>query len=291
MGFEDADRAVDGFVSAGGDDAGMVRAVLARFAAGDGTEGAQPMCGDLPRCPECPIARHCRYAAEGPRIRQMPEYERPREKLLTRGAEGMSDGEVVALLLGTGRRGRTALDLARELLHRFRGLRGIFAGSAADLAQIAGIGEAKIAQLKAAYEIHRRIGEEPLRPGSSIGDSAAVYNHFRERVKDRREEHFVIFLLDSGNKVIREIEISLGSLNASVVEPREVFRDAVRESAAAIIAAHNHPSGSTTPSPSDLLLTKRLQEVGRIVGIRLLDHIIVADGGYSSMADDGLLDA
>lgn len=284
IGIDDVSSAIGAISASSGDGEEIVKHVISRFASDD-------MCGDVPRCPACPISGSCRYFSEGPRIKQLPEHDRPRERILAEGGEKLSDAELLAILLRTGRQKKTAVALAQEMLHRYGDLRPLLSSSPAELSATHGIGAAKVAQIKAVWEIVRRMGESPLRKGSTIGRSEDVYNHFRERGRERKKEYFVALLLDSGNRIIKEVEISVGSVDSSIVVPREAFYDAVRESAAAVIFVHNHPSGNSKPSAEDLAVTKRLMETGKIIGIKTLDHIVISDSGYTSMADEGLIES
>jgi DNA repair protein RadC len=224
-------------------------------------------------------------------IKDWPEEERPREKLLKQGAQALSPAELLALVLRTGdaTSGTTALDQARLLLGRFGSLRELARANTAELSQLKGVGPAKAAELQAVFEIARRFGDEELRPGMRFTSSEEVFRHFHERLRDRKKEVFMALLLDGKNRVIREVLISEGSLTASIVHPREVFVPVVRESAAAVLFVHNHPSGDPTPSREDLEITVRLREAGELMGVRVLDHIIIGSGQYVSFVDRGLM--
>ncbi len=224
-------------------------------------------------------------------IKDWPVADRPREKLLSVGPSSLSDTELLALILRNGHAGSgsSALDLSRQLLMRFGSLRALVAATPAELRQVSGVGPAKAAEIIALGELARRFAASPLSPGDQFKSSAEVFAHFHERLRDRKKEVFVSLLLDSKNRVLREIQISEGSLNASIVHPREVFQPVIRESAAAVLFVHNHPSGDPTPSREDLDLTRRLSEAGSLMGVRVLDHIIIGSGRYVSLADRGLL--
>ncbi len=224
------------------------------------------------------------------RIKDWPEEERPREKLLKDGAGALSNAELLALILRTGDAGSqtSAIDHARWLLSRFGSLRGLARASVAEISEMKGIGPAKAAEVQAVFELARRFGAEELRPGSRLTSSAEVFHHYHERLRDRKKEVFLALLLDGKNRVIREVQVSEGSLTASIVHPREVFGPVVRESAAAVLFVHNHPSGDPTPSREDLEITTRLRDAGELMGVRVLDHIIIGSGGYISLADQGL---
>jgi DNA repair protein RadC len=225
------------------------------------------------------------------RIKDWPEAERPREKLLQRGAEQLSNAELLALILRTGdaSSGRTAVDQARTLLERFGSLREVARACTAELCDFPGIGPAKAAEIQAVFQLARRFAAEALQPGARYTCSADAFSHFHPRLRDYRREVFLALLLDSKNCLLREVQISEGSLNASIVHPREVFVPVVRESAAAVLFVHNHPSGDPTPSSEDIALTTRLKQAGELMGVRVLDHIIIGDGRYHSFADQGML--
>ena len=225
------------------------------------------------------------------RIKDWPVADRPREKLLHGGPAMLSDAELLALILRTGdsRTTTTALDLARQLLARFDSLRGLAKSTIPELCLIPGIGPAKAAEILAVGELARRFATTSLLPGERFTSSLEVFRHFHERLRDRKKEVFLTLLLDAKNRVLREIQVSEGSLNASIVHPREVFGPVVRESAAAVLFVHNHPSGDPTPSREDLELTTRLREAGTLMGVRVLDHIIIGSDRYMSFADQGLM--
>lgn len=222
-------------------------------------------------------------------IAHWPQTERPRERLLAKGPEALSDANLLAILLRTGRRDASAVQVALELLDRLGGLGGLAACGTDELCTIPGIGPAKAAQLKAALALGRRSLAAPLSTGTRISSSADLYKHFHPLLREVKHELFKVVLLDAKNVVIREVTVSEGSLTLSIVHPREVFALAVRESAAAVILLHNHPSGDPTPSGEDRQLTSRLVEAGRLLGIRVVDHVILGDGRYVSFADEGWL--
>ena len=221
-------------------------------------------------------------------LKNWPEDERPREQLLKQGADKLSDAQLLGIILRTGERGRTAVDLGRDLLDRFRGLAGIAGAGIHELQGIKGIGPAKAAEIKAAMELGRR-RQRPTLAGDSLCASQDVAAYFQPRLRDIKKEEFRCVLLDTKNRVIREETVSTGSLTASLVHPRETFKTAVRESAAAVIFVHNHPSGDIKPSQEDILLTRRLVQAGDVLGIKVLDHVIVGDGGHFSFRDNGLM--
>jgi len=226
--------------------------------------------------------------ASGAALKHWARADRPREKLLDQGAAALSAVELLAVLLRTGTEGGTVLDQARAVLeasgNTLRGLAGL---GQSDLCRVKGIGPAKAAQLLALVEIAKRFGEEEFAPGTPFKASYDVYAHFRERLADERHEHFYAVLLDNKHRKLKDIHISQGSLTASIVHPRDVYLPVIRESAAAVIFVHNHPSGDPTPSAEDLEITRRLRQVGELVGVRVLDHLVIGRGRYVSFVDDG----
>ncbi|HMU54524.1 MAG TPA: DNA repair protein RadC [Nitrospira sp.] len=222
-------------------------------------------------------------------ISHWPEAERPRERLLARGAAALTDAQLLAILLRVGRQRSTAVDVGMDVLHRVGGLNGLARCGLEELCSVPGVGEAKAAQLKAALELGRRAMASPLSKGARISSSQDLFNHFHSSLRDLRHEIFKVVLLDAKHSIVRETTVSEGSLTLSIVHPREVFSLAVKESAAAVIFLHNHPSGDPTPSREDRLLTARLVAAGEILGIRVLDHLVIGDGHYVSFADQGWL--
>jgi DNA repair protein RadC len=213
--------------------------------------------------------------------------DRPRERLERLGAEALSDTELVALLLRTGSRGAGALALAAELLVRHGGLPGLARAAERDLRGATGVGPAKSAALAAAVEVGRRLAARRLRAGLAIRGPADVYRHFHPTLRFASHERFLVVLLDGRHRVLRQELVSQGTLTASLVHPREVFRPALREAAAALILVHNHPSGDPTPSREDREVTERLRKAGEILGVPVLDHVVVAERGYHSLREDG----
>ena len=213
-------------------------------------------------------------------IKDWPEGEQPRQKLLKQGAPALSDAELLAIILRTGdaSSGDTALDQARRIIKLFGSLAEVAQASARELCTIRGVGPAKAAELIAVFEIASRYTNNPLKPGLPIGSSKDVFHHYHAQLKGARREQFIAILLDAKNRVIRDVVISQGSLTASIVHPREVFTPIVRDSAAAVLFIHNHPSGDPSPSREDIEITRRLREVGTIMGVKVLDHIIVGNG-------------
>ena len=226
---------------------------------------------------------------QGSGIAHWPQHERPRERLLQVGATFLSDAELVAILLRVGRRDCSAVGLAQAMLTQLGGLGSLANRGLGELCQISGIGPAKAAQILAGIELGKRVLATPLSTGTRIGCSRDLFNHYRPLLRDLRHEVFKVILLDAKHAIIRDATISEGSLTLSVVHPREVFNLAVRESAAAVIFLHNHPSGDPQPSAEDRELTARLVSAGNLLGIRVLDHLILGDRTYASFADQGWL--
>ena len=224
-------------------------------------------------------------------IKDWPAEDRPREKLLAKGPQSLSDTELLAIILrnGNASTGESAIDHARVLLGRFGGLKGMEEATGSDLGKVKGIGPAKIAQIKASLELARRIASHKWEPGQSLRSSEDVFRHFRDDLEKEKRELFYVVLLNNKNKKIRDVKISEGSLTASLVHPREVYNPVIRESAAAVIFVHNHPSGDPAPSPEDIEITRRLKEVGDLMGVRVLDHVVVGRDRYFSFNDKGML--
>jgi DNA repair protein RadC len=224
-------------------------------------------------------------------IKHWPENERPREKLIKSGAETLSDAELLALVIRTGdpATGRSAVDLGRRLLQESGSLRELATATVTEICRTKGTGPAKAAAVKAALEMAKRLNSDRLASGERFTSPEQIYNHYHYYYRDRRKEYFLILLLDGKNRILREVQISEGSLNQSIVHPREVFSPAVRDSAAAIILVHNHPSGDPTPSREDTEITRRLKEAGELMGVRVLDHIIIGDGSFMSFVARGIL--
>lgn len=221
-------------------------------------------------------------------IKEMAEQERPRERMLRLGPQELNNAELLAIILGSGVRGESALHLADRLLTRFGDVRGLLELSTDEMQMEPGIGVAKACQLAAIAELAVRIAESRMHEAviRQPGDLAILLMPYFQQLA---HEEFIVVLLDTKNKVISKRTIFRGSLNASIVHPREVFKYAIRHSAAALLAAHNHPSGDPTPSREDIDVTRRLAESGKIVGIEVLDHVVFGDGKTVSMKEKGLV--
>lgn len=222
-------------------------------------------------------------------ITDWPEAERPREKLLSRGAGALSDAELLAIFLRTGVKGRTAIDIGRELIGRYDGLRGLVNADSRQLVQEEGLGPAKIALLQAALELgHRCLQQELVREGA-IADVASCQRYLLQKMRDYRREVFSVLFLDVRHQVIKLEDLFFGTLDCASVHPREVIRRALELNAAAVIFAHNHPSGVAEPSRADVDITRRLKEGLALVDIQVLDHFVVGDQDCISLASRGLM--
>lgn len=220
-------------------------------------------------------------------LREVPEEERPRERMLAYGAGALSNAELLAILLRTGARRESAVTLSQRLLQTAGGLRGLMDCSLEQLCELRGIGPAKALQIQAALELGKRLARTEMEAAPVIRSPRDVASFMMEELRYLQQEHFVVLFLNTKNRVTGRETLSIGSLNAAIVHPREVFRAAVRRSAASIICVHNHPSGDPTPSAEDLQLTERLAEAGRILGIELLDHVIIGDRQFISLKERG----
>lgn len=223
-------------------------------------------------------------------ISEWPEGERPRERLLKYGPKNLTTAELLAILCRTGVKGRSAVDLGRELLQTFAGLRGLSAADPKDLQAVKGLGKAKIAQLQAALELGRRTLSEAKRIRGKVESSRDVYAFLQPQVRDQQREIFQVLLLNGQNEILEIVAASEGSLTESPVYPREIMQLANRHHAAALIFAHNHPSGNPKPSATDKAITEELVFAGKVMRVKVLDHLIIGDDRYFSFADAGLIE-
>ncbi len=222
-------------------------------------------------------------------IKHWPEGERPRERLLAHGAAALTDAELLAVFLRTGTPGRSAIDLGREALARFDGLNGLFAADEASLSEISGFGPAKYTQLQAVLELARRALREDVQRDTVLSSPGKVRDYLRLTLAKLEHEVFFALYLDAQNKLISTEELFRGTLTQTSVYPREVVKRALKYNAAAVIFAHNHPSGIAEPSRADEMLTSTLKQALLLVDVKLLDHLIVAGSGTVSFAERGLL--
>ncbi|WP_027963562.1 RadC family protein [Halalkalibacillus halophilus] len=222
-------------------------------------------------------------------IRDVPKDDRPRERLISAGPQALSNQELIAILLGSGTRGSSALSLATNVLKHFDGLAMMRDASINELETIKGIGLAKSVQLLAALELGKRIQTYKTTDQFVIRSPEDGANFLMEDMRCLKQEHFVALYLDTKNNIIHRQTIFIGSLNSSIVHPREVFKEAIKRSAASIICAHNHPSGDPSPSNEDIHVTKRLSESGKVIGIELLDHLVIGDRKFISLKEKGYL--
>jgi len=223
-------------------------------------------------------------------IKELPRDERPREKLAHGGESRLSDAELLAIILGSGTKRETAVQMAQRILKEAGNLKALSSMSVSEMtAQFHGVGPARAAQLKAALELSRRYSRELAEAKPRFSNSRVVYMHFHESFLGKQQEELWIAVVDMKNQMIAKQEISRGTLNGSPVHPREVFNVAIRNSGAGIILLHNHPSGDPAPSPEDRKVTIQMMEAGKLLGIPLLDHIIIGNGSYFSFKDQGLI--
>lgn len=222
-------------------------------------------------------------------IREWREDDRPREKLMKHGAETLSDAELLAILISSGSKGFSAIDAARLLLDTHVNLANISSCDYSQFKRVKGIGTAKAVTLVAAFELSKRIKQPDFKESNIIKTPEFLAEAYIPKFRGIKKEIFMILLLNSSNQVFREVKVSEGSLNASIVHPREVFRIAITESAASVILMHNHPSGNHNPSKEDINITKQLVEAGNLLNIKVLDHLIIAGENYYSFARAGLI--
>ncbi|MGO4538104.1 RadC family protein [Paenibacillus sp. 2TAB19] len=222
-------------------------------------------------------------------LRDVPHEERPRERMMRYGAEALSHAELLAILLRTGTQRQSAIHLAGSVLQQCGSLRNLMDMSMEQLTAIRGIGPAKALQLRAGIELGRRITRSKLEETVTVRKPQDAADYVMEELRYLKKEHFLCLFLNTKNHIIAQETLSVGTLNASLVHPREVFRAAIQRSSASIICVHNHPSGDPTPSPEDIALTKRLVEAGELVGIEVLDHLVIGDARFVSLKEQGYM--
>lgn len=222
-------------------------------------------------------------------IERWPSAERPRERLYWKGPEALADAELLALQLGSGTRGKSAVDVAREMLATYGSLADLAGREVAELARQQGVGPVKAARLAAAFELTRRLRARLPGTRTLLSTPSEVYAAFAPLMEDLRREVFRVALLDAQNGLLRDCVVSEGTLSASLVHPREVFKPAILESAASVVLLHNHPSGDPTPSREDLSLTRRLVECAKLLDLPIHDHVIIGRGRFASLAERGAI--
>lgn len=220
---------------------------------------------------------------------RLPLSERPRERLYFKGPEALADAELLAIQLGSGTRGRSAVDVAHEMLTAYGSLAEVAAREVGELARQKGVGPVKAARLAAAFELSRRLRARTPGARTVLSTPGEVYAAFAPLMEDLKREVFRVALLDAQNGLLRDCVVSEGTLSASLVHPREVFKPAILESAASVILLHNHPSGDPTPSREDVRLTRQLIDCARLLGFRVHDHVVIGRGRFASFAEGGLL--
>ena len=224
-------------------------------------------------------------------IREWSEEDRPREKLLKYGEQALSNAELIAIIIRTGTRGRSAVDIGRELLHRFKSLRNMSGVDIGEYQEISGLKNAKIAQIKAAIELGRRMQSEEKTSDDPVRHSSDVARQLMPVMRDLKKERFVLLLLDRKNVISDTIDVDQGTVDQANPHIREILQVAIRKNAPSIIVAHNHPSGSIRPSDQDKAFTRNLVIAASATGITCFDHIIIGDNTYFSFADEGLIGA
>jgi DNA repair protein RadC len=217
------------------------------------------------------------------KIKDIPENNRPRERLERNGAEALSDAELLSIIINTGTKEHNSIDLSNRILKKF-GINKFSRINPSEIMTISGIGKAKALRIIAAVEFAKRVKDK--KKISKITGAKDVYNYLKHKTSNMDKEHFIVILLDTKNKIIRDEIISIGTINSAIVHPREVFRNAIRENSNAIILAHNHPSGNPTPSENDIRITEQIIRAGRILDIKLLDHVIIGKDKYWSWNDN-----
>jgi len=220
------------------------------------------------------------------RIKEIAIEQRPRERLKSKGVDSLNDSEILALLLQNGTNGENVIDLSHRLISTF-GLEEINSLSLTELMNIKGIGLAKAAKLIAAFELSKRVNSGKICE-KVISNASDIAHHYMEKLKDKKKEYFIAVFLDSKNKIIKDEVISVGTLNSSLVHPREVFKEAIKNSANSIILVHNHPSGDCEASEQDNKITLKLKEIGDLMDIKLLDHLIICKNKYLSLINNAL---
>ncbi len=280
-------KLVDGASRATGEPPAVTSVKLRLFASGAYGVVPEPVCGDAPRCGDCTIAESCRYA--GSQGAPIPDGELPEKRLAAQGADALSTSELLSIVLKGRGKDAEALAAARKLLAEAGSLRALATMSVAELVSAGVKGRGVAARLMSALALAQRTALESREPGDSFATGDDVFRYFRPRMRDLKKERFFALFLDTKNRLLASEQVSEGSLAASPVGPREIFGPALRLAASGVIFVHNHPSGDPMPSREDIEVTLRLQEAGRLLGVRVLDHIIVGESDFTSFMDSGLL--
>ena len=224
------------------------------------------------------------------KVKELPLDDRPREKLILRGAQNLSDAELVAILLRTGKKGKSVIEIARELIHSERNLAMLATKTIDSLQKISGIGKDKAATLAAAFELSRRVlSQSKFLLNKKVTSPQEIAEVFIPLLRDETKEKFIVVCLNSANKIIKHETISIGNLNSSIVHPREIFKVAIDCNSASIILIHNHPSGNPEPSNEDIRITQKIVESGKILDIPVFDHLIIAGETYTSFVEKRLI--
>lgn len=223
------------------------------------------------------------------KMKDVPKEERPRERLIKYGQSHLSNQEILAILLGSGTKNESVMDLSSRVLMHFEGLKLLSEATIEELTAIKGIGNAKGVIILAALELGKRIQQYKPNERYIIRSPEDGADYVMEEMRNLKQEHLVVLFLNTKNQIIHQQTIFVGSLNASIVHPREIYREAVKRSAASIICAHNHPSGDPTPSQEDIHVTRRLVEAGKVMGIELLDHLVIGQHSFTSLKEKGYL--
>lgn len=225
------------------------------------------------------------------KIKELPEVERPREKMAVMGASGLSDAELLAVLIRTGWGNKSAIDLAEEIIYNHpNGISFLAECIPEELTSFEGIGMAKACQIVAGIELGKRIATKPKNARIEVSNPEVIVNLFMEKMRYYKKEFFNVVVLNTKGEIIAVENVAVGDLNCTIIHPREIFCSAVKKSASSVIFVHNHPSGNPKPSKEDLNITKRLVEAGNILGIKVLDHIIIGDGVFYSFKDKDLIE-
>jgi DNA repair protein RadC len=222
------------------------------------------------------------------RIHDIPEAERPVERLVRNGPESLSNAELLGIILRTGTKEENVVNLCSRILSEYN-IKQLSLANISRLMEIHGIGKVKAAQITAVFELSRRLETFAEEPKKKISSPKDVYSLMYPRMREQKKEKFIMLYLDTKNQVLKEEVVSIGSLNSSIVHPREVFKSALMESSASVIMIHNHPSGDPSPSKEDVMVTQKMVEGGKLLGIEVLDHIIIGDGRYISLKDEGFV--